>query len=97
MTALRLPPYTPESPNAFDDSWTRIGVPVAAFPRWLRCPRCHYLDAISSGLFTLKPEPYRPDRVRFEHGCATQRRPRTAIPVRFLLASTGSYARSYGG
>ena len=86
VNALRLPPYVPESPNAFDDSWTRVGVPVAAFPRWLRCPRCTYLGPISAGLFTLRPEAYRPDKVRYEHGCTTRGRPPSAIPVRFLLA-----------
>lgn len=91
VSALRLPPYVPESPNAFDDSWTRVGVPVATFPRWLRCRRCNYLGPISSGLFDLKHEPYRPDRVRYEHGCATRGRPPPAIPVRFLLACRNNH------
>lgn len=89
--ALRLPPYVPENPNAFDDSWTRVGVPVAVFPRWLRCPSCTYLGPISAGLFTLRPEAYRPDKVRYEHGCTTRGRPPSAIPVRFLLACPGGH------
>ncbi|MGH8902788.1 MAG: hypothetical protein ACRDYA_14205 [Egibacteraceae bacterium] len=72
VRALRLPPYMPENPNAFDDSWTRVGVPVAAFPRWLRCPSCTYLGPISAGLFTLRPEPYRPDMGRFTRKAARQ-------------------------
>ncbi len=86
VSALLLPPYVPENPNAFDDSWTRVGVPVASFPRWLRCPRCSYLGPLSTGLFTLRPEPYRPDKVRYEHPCTTKGRAPTALPVRFLIA-----------
>jgi hypothetical protein len=87
VTALRLPPYAgDDGDHPFADTDTAVGVPVAAFPRWLRCPRCTYLGPISSGLFSLKREPYRPDRVRYEHPCTTQGRPPTAQPVRFLVA-----------
>jgi hypothetical protein len=86
VSTLRLPPYVPEQPNAFDQEWTGVGVPVAVFPRWLRCPRCNYLGPLATGLFTLKPDPYRPEKVRYEHGCtnqepASRRHPRT-VPAR---------------
>jgi hypothetical protein len=82
---LRLPPNVQETGNVFDD-WAKIGVPVAAFPRWLRCPRCSLIGSISTGLFKFRDNPYRPDDARFEHDCARKGRPPRALPVRFLLA-----------
>ena len=84
VTGLRAPPYVPETSNPFDD-WTRVGIPIAAFPRWLRCPACRYLGPIDTNLFPLKPDPWRPDRVRYVHTCKTSKLP-TALPARFLLA-----------
>lgn len=85
VSTLRLPPRMEETRNPFDD-WARTGVPVATFPQWLRCPSCSYLGPISSGLFELRTDPYRPDRACYTHtNCNRARRP-TALPVRFLLA-----------
>ena len=59
------------------------------FPRWLRCSdtRCNRLGLASSGIFTLLTDPWRPERVRYVHGCRGngQNRP-TAVPARFTLA-----------
>jgi hypothetical protein len=77
VKALKLPPVVPDDVNPFEEE-ARIGVPVAPFPRWLRCPRCRLLADVDSGLFELKPEPYRPDRVRYIHDCTTKGRPPTA-------------------
>lgn len=86
VSALRLPPHLPETRDVFDE-WARVGVPVIVFPRWLRCPACRYLGPLSAGLFSLRREPYRPDRVRYEHqSCPKRRRAPAALPVRFLLA-----------
>lgn len=85
VEALRSPPYTPEGLNPFEFDAT-IGVPVVPFPRWLRCPRCRLLAPIENGLFQLRPDRYRPDRVRFIHDCTTRGRPPTALAARFLLA-----------
>lgn len=75
---------------------SRIGVPVAPFPRWLRCSRCGLLaglNAEGSRPFELENRiPSRPDRARFVHpecsalppGARRSQRP-TAIPARFLL------------
>lgn len=87
VTALRLPPYLPETDNPFDD-WARVGVRVEIFPRYLRCPICRYLGPIESGLFTLKRNAHRPELNRMAHtSCpkAMKGEP-TAIPVRFLVA-----------
>jgi hypothetical protein len=80
-------------PTAFDDDGRdptapAIGVPVAPFPRWLRCPACDTLATIESGIFKLVQDRWRPDRTRYVHeSCAkAPSNPPTALPVRFLLA-----------
>jgi hypothetical protein len=73
-------------PGPFDES-TRIGVPVAPFPRWLLCPSCRLLAPLSSGLFELKLDPYRPDHNRYIHAnCTKPGKPPTVVPARFLVA-----------
>jgi len=65
------------------------GVPVAPFPRWLRCPVCSLLSPIDHGVFTLKVDPWRPERTTYIHeGCprSRSRRPPTAFPARYLMA-----------
>ena len=69
---------------------TYVGVPVMLFPRWLRCPLCGLLAEAVSGLFELKPNPWRPDRTRYVHdNCPKARKAPTASPVRFLTACPG--------
>jgi hypothetical protein len=78
---LLTPPVVPEGDSS--------GVPVAPFPRWLRCPLCDRLAPIESGVFTLKEEPWRPERTRYVHdGCPKVKtsRPPTAFPARYLMA-----------
>jgi hypothetical protein len=88
VETLFTPPYTQETADPFGE-WARVGVPVRLFPRWLRCSdtRCNRLAPANSGLFTLLTDQYRPDRVRYVHGCRGngQNRP-TAVPARFTLA-----------
>lgn len=88
VETLRTPPYTPETRDPFDD-WAHVGVPVAVFPKWLRCvdTRCNQLAPASSGLFELLPSPYAPQKIRYVHNCrgSGPRRP-PAVPARFLLA-----------
>lgn len=87
---LVLPPMSPDSPTFYTgphDAGTYIGVPVATFPRWLRCPFCNLLAPLSTGLFDLKPSPYRPERTRYVHSnCTKPGKPPTVVPVRFLVA-----------
>ena len=78
---LLTPPVVPDG--------DRAGVPVAPFPRWLRCPVCSLLSPIDHGVFTFRPDPYRPERTTFVHdGCprSHSRRPPTAFPARYLIA-----------
>ena len=88
VETLRTPPYKPESADPFGD-WARIGVPVRLFPRWLRCSdtRCNRLAPVESRLFDLLTDPWRPERIRYVHGCRGHgyNRP-TAVPARFVLA-----------
>ena len=63
-----------------------MGVPVAPFPRWMLCPWCRLLAPLSSGLFILKLDPYRPDRRRYVHRTALPGKPPTVVPARFLVA-----------
>ncbi len=80
---LLTPPIAPGTIiNAFDPA-ARIGVPVAVFPRWMVCPKCHLLASVDSGHFDLKPSP-QSDRVRYIHkNCAGQP---TVLPSRFMIA-----------
>ena len=88
VETLRTPPYKPETADPFAD-WARTGVPVRLFPRWLRCSdtRCNRLAPVESGLFELETDLWRPERVRYAHGCRGHGRSRpTAVPARFVLA-----------
>jgi len=63
-----------------------VGVPVAPFPLWMRCPACNSLAPISSGLFELKPIPGRPDLAKYVHHVCHSKTRRAALPARFLMA-----------
>jgi len=80
IAELRTPPREDEH------SPTAIGVPVAPFPEWLRCPACRLLAPIRSGLFELVKDRYRAERTRYVHKCTSKGLPPTAYPARFLLA-----------
>lgn len=64
---LMLPPVDLDESSRDPLNGPRIGVPVAAFPQWYRCPWCDLVAPLSSGLFELQSDPYRPDRVRYRH------------------------------
>jgi len=90
VSRLLAPPEAPESvggpPNPFDER-AMVGVPVAAFPRWMVCPRCRSLAMLDSGLFQLKADAYRPDRTRYVHvNCSAPGSPPPVVPARFLVA-----------
>lgn len=65
-----------------------VGVPVATFPRTLRCPSCNRLGPIARGIFDLRIDPYRPDRTGFVHtNCnRSQKGPPSILPARFVVA-----------
>lgn len=81
------------TPPVVEDGDPR-GVPVAPFPRWLRCPLCNLLAPIDGGLFELKVDPWRPERTTYVHpGCSKMRggRPPTAFPARYLVSCSAGH------
>jgi hypothetical protein len=89
VRALRAAPHDPAEN---DDPWTRTGVPVAPFPRWVRCPRCHRLGPLDPGQFDLVHRSgRRPDLAKWVHTTCQQqtqvrdRNKRACVPARFLV------------
>jgi len=91
VRALRSAPWDPQDS---DDPWTRTGVPISPFPRWLRCPRCHRLGPLDPpGQFDLVHRSgRRPDLAKWVHVLCTRqnqvrdRNKRGCVPARFLVA-----------
>ncbi len=89
VTQLRA---APSDPGSSDDPYTRIGVPVTTFPRWLRCPACHQVWPIDgTDQFALHHRwGRRPDLAKWTHTqCGKQSvapsRRRPCIPARFVV------------
>lgn len=90
VRALRSAPWDPAESN---DPWSRVGVPVTPFPRWVRCPRCHRLGPLDPpGQFDLVHRfGRRPDLAKIVHTrCDKQTQTRDAnkracVPARFLV------------
>lgn len=87
---LRSAPWLPDADN---DPWTRIGVPVSPFPRWVRCPRCFRLAALDGSEIALVHRwGRRPDLAKFVHRhCPKQNQTRennkrACIAARFVVA-----------
>lgn len=85
---LLLPPPRPDdAPARLGNPDDKVGIPVAPFPRWMRCPRCNKLAPVESGLFDFKPDSFRPDRARYVHlNCSKSKFAPTVLPARFLVA-----------
>jgi hypothetical protein len=86
---LCYPPMAPDSDwgwSPFNES-SRVGIPVAPFPRWVRCPQCDLLAPLNFGVFELKAHPFRPDRTCHVHAnCPKGHKAPAVLPVRFLVA-----------
>lgn len=90
VSALRSAPWDPQ---ADDDAWTRVGVPVTPFPGWVRCPVCFRLGTLhGTAQFTVVHRfGRRPDLAKVVHsGCPKQgnvaaARRRACVPARFLV------------
>ena len=80
---LYLPPGNTEQGEV---STIPGGVPVAPFPRWLRCRVCGTLSSVDSGVFQLKRDKWRPDKTCYVHMSCRKGREPSALPVRFLVA-----------
>lgn len=84
VKVFRTPPWMEESQSPFDP-WAYVGVPVFPFPRWMRCSGCRLLAPVDHGEFTLKVDPFRPDRSRWYHENCRPGRP-SVLPTRFMVA-----------
>lgn len=85
---LYLPPISFDDDHR-DPAAPAVGIPIAPFPRWLRCTLCDTLATIESGIFKLVQDQWRPDRTRYVHqtcGRSAGTNPPPGLPVRFLLA-----------
>lgn len=88
LTRLYLPPIKLDQMEK-DPGAPAVGVPVAPFPRWLRCSLCDTLATVESGVFKLVQNMYRPDKTQYVHqGCLRSQGSRSpsALSVRFLVA-----------
>ena len=85
LKSLRLPPLSKDGGGA-SAAGMLAGVPVAAFPRWMRCPSCHMLAPVESGVFTLHQIQDRPDYARYIHASCPKGTNPAVISVRFMLA-----------
>ena len=76
------------SPPVRYDENARYGIPVALFPRWLRCSRCEMIAPPEYGVFHLSEDQYRADRTKFVHrNCPKMAKgDPTVHPVRFVIA-----------
>jgi len=85
LSRLMLPPVGLDDMKR-DPAAPARGVPIAPFPRWLRCPICDTLATIESGVFKLAQDQWRPEQTRYVHATCTKMSSPAALPVRFLLA-----------
>lgn len=71
---------------AVDADTNTVGLPVAPFPRWMRCPACNLLARLDSGLLSVKSSPFRPGQTRYVHANCNKANQPVVVPARFLLA-----------
>jgi hypothetical protein len=76
------PPIQPR--DLFSASEEHIGIPVATFPRYLRCPYCSLLAPLNR--FTLVTRPGRPDKAHYIHRNCNKANEPAVVPARFLVA-----------
>lgn len=82
---LRMAPVVADEKVDPFSAEATVGVPVRPFPRWLRCVRCGLLASFDSTLFTIKENPYRPDKTHFIHSSCEKGTKSDAVPARFLV------------
>lgn len=91
VNRLRVPPFIRDEGASPLSAEGNVGVPVMPFPRWLRCVKCGLLAEYDSGLFRIKPSPYRPEQTHFIHKNCERGGDGDAVPARFLLACRGGH------
>jgi hypothetical protein len=89
MSKLYLPPIKPDGADR-DPAAPTIGVPVAPFPRWMRCSLCDTLSTVESGVFRLIQDLWRPDRTAYVHqGCLKSQ---GGMPPQHIQCASSSHA-----
>ncbi|GER90548.1 hypothetical protein KDW_47100 [Dictyobacter vulcani] len=82
---------TPSTAERTGKNPSYVGVPVAAFPRWMVCPSCRLLASVDDGFFKLKSYDFHPDRTSYRHeNCPKGKNP-IVVPSRFLIACTAGH------
>jgi MrfA Zn-binding domain len=91
VTELRPAPWMEGLDKNPNGPASRVGVPVAPFPGWLRCTACNELGALDSGIFEFEnAKPRKPHEARFFHDTCTRKKP-LAVAARFVLSCTGGH------
>ena len=90
VESLRLPPMPAADAHQFTpplESTRELGVPVALFPRYMKCPACSFLAPFNCGVFSFKPDLHRVERTRVEHSTChrSPKKSPTVVPARFLV------------
>ena len=91
VEALRSLPAEPQTNDPYGD-WSRVGVPVTVFPRWLRCTGCNRLFPVGSGALKLNHNAHRIDLTRYIHpNCDKRKKPPPAVPARFVTGCVNGH------
>ena len=92
---LRPAPWIADDDKNDNHPAKTVGVPVSAFPRYLRCTACNQLASLDSGVFGFEnSQARRPDRARFfhEHCEKKKKGPKPlAVAARFLLTCSAGH------
>jgi len=81
---LVAPPFEAEQQSFVAPDDAVVGLPVATFPRHLRCPFCKLLAPVDR--FRMKTTPSRPDKARWVHANCQKAKDPSVLPARFLFA-----------
>jgi hypothetical protein len=91
VTELRPAPWLKGLDSDPSGPASRVGVPVAPFPSWLRCTACNELGALDSGIFGFEnSKPRKPHEARFFHDRCKRKKP-LAVAARFVLSCTAGH------
>jgi hypothetical protein len=91
VTELKSAPWIEGLDKNPNGPASRVGVPVAPFPSWLRCTACNELGALDSGIFDFEnSKPRKPHEAHFFHDKCKKKKP-LAVAARFVLSCTAGH------
>ncbi|GAA2746291.1 DUF1998 domain-containing protein [Kitasatospora cinereorecta] len=93
VTQLRPAPWMDGLDRDPGGPASRVGVPVAPFPQWLRCTACDVLAPLDTKMWDfVNDQPRRPDLARFFHAsCGRSKKKPLAVTARFMIACTNGH------